>query len=345
MPTFTTMRLPPPKTWQEFEDLVQASLGQRWKTTTLQKNGRSGQKQTGVDIYGSDDVGRRVGVQCKNLKGALTLETVKNEIKRAEKFKGALSALFVATTAEADARLQEEVRFLSDVRVAAGKFAVALLFWDDIVDGLVTNPALLRAHYPQIQIGEAVASSRERLLAALEFGYYAPFLWQYVLLTFGEFGQMANTELDTVKVIARMIEQRAQQLFAPKEAQAITECIIAIVDGCYKKKWSQRSWEHVEDCAKRIATHANTLSSLLPISEGNVLETGITLGRIYHHVDDLPSKAARDDVRRRLQGILPTGCLKEIDRRFRAAASVSSGYTWATRIYTCLDREIRWASF
>jgi hypothetical protein len=88
----------------------------------------------------------------------------------------------------------------------------------------------------------------------------------------------------------------------------------------------------IEDCAKRIATHANTLSSLPPLSEGNVLETGITLGRIYHHVDDLPSKTMRDDMLRRLRGILPDGSQKEIDRRFKAVASVSSGYTWASRI-------------
>ncbi|UGA49048.1 restriction endonuclease (plasmid) [Bradyrhizobium quebecense] len=345
MPTLTTMRLPPPKAWQEFEDLVLASLGQRWKTTTLQRNGRSGQAQAGVDVYGSDDIGRRVGIQCKNFKGALGLKAVQKEIERAAKFKGGLSALFVATTAETDARLQEEVRLLSDTRVAAGNFAVALLFWDDIVDGLVANPALLRAHYPQIQIESRAMPSRERLLAALEFGYYAPYLWHYVLLTFGEVGQMANTEPDTVKVIARMVEQRAQQLFAPKEAKAITKCIKAIVDGSYATRKDQESWDHVEDCAKRIATHASTLSSLLPISEGNVLETGITLGRLYHHVDDLPSKTVRDDVRRRLRGILPAECQKEVDGRFKAAAKVSSGYTWASRIYTCLDREIRWASF
>jgi hypothetical protein len=136
------MRLPPPKAWQEFEDLVLASLGQRWKTTTLQRNGRSGQAQTGVDVYGSDDIGRRVGIQCKNFKGALELKTVKKEIERTAKFKGNLSALFVATTAETDARLQEEVRLLSDTRVAAGKFAVAVLFWDDIVDGLVAKALL-----------------------------------------------------------------------------------------------------------------------------------------------------------------------------------------------------------
>jgi hypothetical protein len=345
MPTITTMRLPPPKAWQEFEDLVLASLGQRWKTTALQRNGRSGQAQTGVDIYGSDDIGRRVGIQCKNFKGALGLKTVQKEIERATKFEGNLSALFVATTAETDARLQEEVRLLSDARVAAGKFAVTVLFWDDIVDGLVANPALLRAHYPQIQIESRALPSRERQLAALEFGYYAPYLWHYVLLTFGEVGQMANTEPDTVRVIARMVEQRAQQLFAPAEAKAITECIAVIVDGCYNKKWSRTSWDPVEDCAKRIATHASTLSSLLPLSEGSVLETGITLGRIYHHVDDLPSKRARDDIRRRLRGILPAECQKEVDAKFKAAAKVTSGYTWASRIYTCLDREIRWASF
>jgi hypothetical protein len=35
---------------------------------------------------------------------------------------------------------------------------------------------------------------------------------------------------------------------------------------------------------------------------------------------------------------------EEVDAKFKAAAKVTSGYTWASRIYTCLDREIRWAS-
>src|SRR4051794_25251402 len=126
MPTVQMMELPIPKSWEEFETIVRDAQAQRWKTTTLQKNGRRGQKQQGVDVFGPDEIGRRVGIQCKCYKGNLTLKIVTDEIANAENFKPQLSALFIATATDHDAKLQEEVRVMSDKRVAAGKFAVAL---------------------------------------------------------------------------------------------------------------------------------------------------------------------------------------------------------------------------
>jgi hypothetical protein len=58
----------------------------------------------------------------------LTLKTVTDEITNAENSKQRLSALFIATTTDRDAKLQEQVREISDKRVAEGRFAVALLF-------------------------------------------------------------------------------------------------------------------------------------------------------------------------------------------------------------------------
>jgi hypothetical protein len=92
------------------------------------ENGRPGQKQQGVDIFGPDEIGRPAGIQCKRYKAALTLKTVTDEITNAENFKQRLSALFIATTTDHDAKLQEQVREISDKRVAEGRFAVALLF-------------------------------------------------------------------------------------------------------------------------------------------------------------------------------------------------------------------------
>lgn len=55
MPT-AQMDLPEPKTWQEFDTIVRDAQAQRWKSTTLQMNGRHGQKQHGVNIFGPDDI-------------------------------------------------------------------------------------------------------------------------------------------------------------------------------------------------------------------------------------------------------------------------------------------------
>ncbi|MGH7297643.1 MAG: hypothetical protein ACRELB_22085 [Polyangiaceae bacterium] len=65
MPTYASAVVPPPKSWEEFQDITLSALRVRWRTTDLQHNGRQGQPQAGVDIHGRDDRGRRAGVQCK----------------------------------------------------------------------------------------------------------------------------------------------------------------------------------------------------------------------------------------------------------------------------------------
>ena len=51
------MTLPRPNDFEEFERVTLAALAQRWQSPNLQKNGRKGQKQAGVDIYGVDEIG------------------------------------------------------------------------------------------------------------------------------------------------------------------------------------------------------------------------------------------------------------------------------------------------
>jgi hypothetical protein len=61
MPTLAHMHVPRPKGWDEFQDITLTSLKLRWRSPNLTQNGRSGQPQAGVDIYGPDDLGRFVG--------------------------------------------------------------------------------------------------------------------------------------------------------------------------------------------------------------------------------------------------------------------------------------------
>jgi hypothetical protein len=50
MPTIHTIKIPIPKDWQEFESLVREAMILRWNSPNLQKNGRTGQAQQGVDV-------------------------------------------------------------------------------------------------------------------------------------------------------------------------------------------------------------------------------------------------------------------------------------------------------
>jgi hypothetical protein len=342
MPAIQAMELPRPKNWQDFETIVCDAMAQRWKSPDLQKNGRSGQKQNGVDIYGPDEIGRRVGIQCKQYKGPLTLKTALAEIAAADTFGSPLTTLYIATTADHDAKLQQEVRQISDKRVAAGKFSVSLIFWDDVVSALVLNPAVFQSHYPQVALSNAAIVDRERQLAALELGYYGAELWKYVILIYGEFGWMAQTDPDSLIATLRTLERRASQLLAPEDATPILESLAEVRKGCLAKKKAKSDWDAVEAYAKRVESRLARASSLLPASESKMLELALQLGRIYHLVDDRPTKETRKQIEGKVRSLLPPSSSKAITKKFASANKLSSGYEWTARIYSLLDHELRW---
>ena len=151
MPTIASSVVPSPKSWDEFEDIALASAKLRWNSDDFFRNGRQGQKQDGVDIWGHDDDDNHIGVQCKNTIDGVSLATVKTEIANAESFEPALDKLYIATTAKRDATLQKEVRKLSADRRKASKFKVDLLFWDDVIQEVAKDDDVFFSFYPQFR--------------------------------------------------------------------------------------------------------------------------------------------------------------------------------------------------
>lgn len=346
MPTIQSLNLPVPKNWQEFETIVRDAQIQRWKSPMLQKNGRPGQKQEGVDIWGVDEIGRQVAIQCKRYKSPLKLKDVTVEVAMAEKFSGHLSALYIATTADHDAKLQEQVRMLSDKRVANDKFAVALLFWDEIVGSLLLNSEVFSAHYPQFRLPKNHSVDTERLIAALELGYYGADLWSYVTLTFGEYGIMAQVDPDEFIAQLRILDRRTQQLMPDSDAAPIVASLAQVRDGCLRRKRSKSQWDPVEVHAKRVTSRIQSSASLLCIAESNVLELGIQLGRIYLHVDDV-SIAVQKQVKAKVKAVLPSNMESAIRRKFASAREAKYGmygYRWAAQIYSFVDHELRFGT-
>lgn len=139
MPTIASSNIPPPKSWDEFEDITLGAAKLRWNSSDFYRNGRSGQKQDGVDIWGHDDDHRHIGVQCKNTVDSISLTTIKKEIANAENFEPMLDRLYVATTAKRDAVLQRAVRDISSQRAKWDQFKVDILFWDDICQDLAKD--------------------------------------------------------------------------------------------------------------------------------------------------------------------------------------------------------------
>jgi hypothetical protein len=151
-------QIPAPKTWQSFEDLCLSLFKAIWRAPYAQKNGRLGQPQHGVDVFGSPDQDRSRyhGVQCKGkdlgLGAAVSRQELLDEIAKAEAFTPALQHWVLATTAPADAELQRVAREVSVARERQGKFTVTVLGWSEIENLLCDHPEVLKLHYPELGI-------------------------------------------------------------------------------------------------------------------------------------------------------------------------------------------------
>jgi len=152
---FRDKQIAPPKNWVLFENLCLTLFRETWDDPFAKKNGRSGQAQHGVDIFGRPHgVGSEwVGVQCKGKEegyGAkASLPEFKSELAKAEGFTPSLTRWIFATTSPSDAILQKACREIAQQRSASGKFDVEFLSWDDIQSLLAERPSVLRDFYPE----------------------------------------------------------------------------------------------------------------------------------------------------------------------------------------------------
>lgn len=148
MPTPTTTDLPIPKSWDEFEDICSDILKRMWRDPYTIRNGRSGQKQFGVDIYGRPVHLRGQGTQlaagqCKRVE-SLTEKEITDEIEDAANFVPLPEEYIILTTLKRDANLQAFVR-----KTQWTIPRVEILFWEDISLYLCEFDELLKKHFPR----------------------------------------------------------------------------------------------------------------------------------------------------------------------------------------------------
>jgi hypothetical protein len=170
MPRLSTQRLRPPQLWQEFELLCRDLWREIWKDPNTQRNGRNGQAQHGVDVYGNPNQGPEwAGVQCKGkddyANKTLTEDELKSEVLKAHTFTPSLSQFILATTGPRDATLQGVARQLSDTQKKAVLFSVTVWSWDDIVETLEDYPNVVAKHYPDYALTATVREGIDQIQA------------------------------------------------------------------------------------------------------------------------------------------------------------------------------------
>lgn len=150
MPTLASYRLPIPSDWQEFEKIVLAYSKIRWPDNEFNINGRLGQTQNGVDIFGHRNNGTPIGIQCKHISKPITKGIIKKEVTKASKFIPLIKEFFIATTLQADAKIQQFIRTENQKFLDNHGFTVEIIFWDAITIELCKDFSTLRIFYPEL---------------------------------------------------------------------------------------------------------------------------------------------------------------------------------------------------
>ncbi|MGX9773161.1 hypothetical protein ACWYXN_06570 [Janthinobacterium aestuarii] len=153
MTTFSTVQIPPPSDWNAFESLCRDLWAEIWRDKNAQKNGRSGQKQHGVDVFGKDynNDKENYGIQCKGKDNyrskSVDIKELESEIEKAKNFQPKLKIFIIATTGPKDVSIENHARYLSQEHSKTGDFLVYVYGWQDIKDKLELHPEVMRHHY------------------------------------------------------------------------------------------------------------------------------------------------------------------------------------------------------
>ncbi len=133
-----------PSNWQDFESLCKKLWGEIWNCPEIQKNGRLGQEQNGVDVFGipfGEDA--FYGIQCKGKNeynnNQFSKKEIDDEIEKSKTFEPSLKKLYFATTALNDSKIQAYVRTKNIEHIKSGLFEVHLFSWETIVDLIDEN--------------------------------------------------------------------------------------------------------------------------------------------------------------------------------------------------------------
>jgi hypothetical protein len=261
MPTLSSMKIPPPISWEEFEEITLDACKIRWENPDLQMHGRKGQAQNGVDIYGSNHLFDSIGVQCKNYESTLSLALIENEIEKAESFIPKIKMFYLAVTTKTDVNIQREVRLLSQERTKKNKFPIIILFWTDIIQDLVRNHSITEKHYPQLNLSVLNPSETKdiRLFSILDLVYNTLNLDFYNNLIFGDFGQMTGESPFQIQSVILTIKYSSSNVLNKLEYEKTAQLIDNYKEYLFPtdKRIDEFSWEVAEKISNEFTGVVN----------------------------------------------------------------------------------------
>ncbi len=150
--SLSSTSLPKPKNWQDFETKTRVLFSCILGDPNAQQNGRTGQPQHGVDVYGYRyrDTSQLVGIQCKKkYEAAVSEAELRKEVNKAKKFKPAISEFVLVTTAPRDQKIQEVARTITaELKGTNTPFSVFVWGWEDIEENAAQHTDAWKAFDP-----------------------------------------------------------------------------------------------------------------------------------------------------------------------------------------------------
>lgn len=135
----------PPTSDEVFEELCLALLKRHWEREGLERFGKKGERQFGVDILDVFGQSPLYAAQCKSKEAWKTLEPaeIRGEVDKAKQFPSKLDHYAILTSAKVSTAAQLAVQAINQEHRAAGLFTVEVFHWNRISD-------LIR-QYPEIE--------------------------------------------------------------------------------------------------------------------------------------------------------------------------------------------------
>jgi outer membrane murein-binding lipoprotein Lpp len=148
----TERPVPPPTSWEVFEDLCLALFRAIWQDGQAQK--KATQTQEGVDIVGINHAedGGTWGVQCVSMTDgqSVSIARINQDVAKADQFRPKLAGLIIATTTLADGRVLQHCKISTNERAAQGLFPVLVYDWDKLQTLLRAHPQVAKKFYPDL---------------------------------------------------------------------------------------------------------------------------------------------------------------------------------------------------
>jgi hypothetical protein len=143
-----TMNFPIPANWQDFQILIKDILNEKYDGG-FDVYGRNGQSQDGVDILKSQK-NSIIGVQCKRINSKLTLNMIKDEVKKSDNSNLGLTKYIFATTNKRDKEIQKEIATFNKERYKKSLFEIEIWFWETIEDEINDSAKIWDTYYTNI---------------------------------------------------------------------------------------------------------------------------------------------------------------------------------------------------